>query len=816
MNKISRMVRLYMPYVIAILLVFSVANVPAFASDDVSAGDTADQAAVIDSPDEALNKDTDDELRSQAVYQYENADLKAVATLTDVQALSDQAKLTATKITNVSRGFHYEAYMKALNKNTSVVHDDHNTLLYDISFTLNGKEVEPEAGKVKLTVQFKKDQLSKDLNLSQASSLQVVHFKNNDADDREVLQNNTDVKNNQTTFTTDSLSVFAIENKNPVTDEKKAMYANVKIKSKVKKEAASSGKLYRKLSADSYDPGYGVIAENYYQTGDTESNVCVQNYYSTASEVGESSNYADGAGSMYIGNVLDGSTTTIRPHNAPANVYLGRQASAQYDAHAWSFDSGHIQGTKIHKNVTTIDPMSIIGDMCKPYVNVSDHGQAVYSRITNAQGQPDAENATIDLRNEADGTYIVTYNGDNIDASQYGNKWLNVYLNKGQHLVIYCTASSLTIHDYYLNGKSANSYVADTNESDDYLTKAVTFYAPNATTLSLPSGTCGVFLAPQATLFKDNTCAGIMAVKSAGTRTNPMKGEWHYHNHHLPSVMTETGSFKLTKKLGTGTSVSSDKTFTFKITLKNATNLVGNFGDADFHNEGDDCVAYVTLKANETKTISDLPVSTQYSIEENLSTADAKLFTPAYTIKKDGKDETFTAGTITKDVTDDVTCTNTSKTDDTELTIIKYVKGNLASTTKEFTFTITFDGHPDLTRAKVYFNDKVQGTKVQSGMTVALKDSDQLKITGLPKNIVYTVSEDAEGYTPSYVVNGESESQNKASTGTLTLKSATTLTFTNTRQGTVATGLNKQRLVMGPFIAALIGALIYTMHKRKE
>ena len=87
------------------------------------------------------------------------------------------------------------------------------------------------------------------------------------------------------------------------------------------------------------------------------------------------------------------------------------------------------------------------------------------------------------------------------------------------------------------------------------------------------------------------------------------------------------------------------------------------------------------------------------------------------------------------------------------LTISKTVSGNAASTTKEFTFTVTLMENGDTPNNEVTFGDV---TFTNGVATFKLKARDVKTINGLPDGIRYTVQElDSNGYTVSAKVNDD-------------------------------------------------------------
>ncbi len=185
----------------------------------------------------------------------------------------------------------------------------------------------------------------------------------------------------------------------------------------------------------------------------------------------------------------------------------------------------------------------------------------------------------------------------------------------------------------------------------------------------------------------------------------------------------------------------------------------------------------------------------------------------------------------------------------TELTITKTVTGNQGSRDKFFKITVSLTGlgngakvsvektgyaagNASKTSATSYPLSTVNGSN-GNGVTELtanpsgvishdfyLSDGDTVKLTGVPNGASYTVKEEPEGYTASAKLNGTainlSDSGTAKQTAQLTLNDDSTLAFTNSRSGTVPTGVIVS-VIPGFLIAALgVTGLIMIAKKRRE
>lgn len=112
------------------------------------------------------------------------------------------------------------------------------------------------------------------------------------------------------------------------------------------------------------------------------------------------------------------------------------------------------------------------------------------------------------------------------------------------------------------------------------------------------------------------------------------------------------------------------------------------------------------------------------------------------------------------------------------LTISKTVSGNAASTTKEFTFTVTLMENGDPWNGEATYG----GVTFTNGVaTFKLKAGDSKTITGIPAGFDYTVTEsDSNGYTVSAKVNDDPvQLENNMYAGTIVAGAETKVDFNN-------------------------------------
>lgn len=248
---------------------------------------------------------------------------------------------------------------------------------------------------------------------------------------------------------------------------------------------------------------------------------------------------------------------------------------------------------------------------------------------------------------------------------------------------------------------------------------------------------------------EDYTLAGYVTTKTGDTGT--IVG-----NSDQTAAFTNTrnadGSLTVSKTLA-GNDTDGSKEFSFTITLDDAT-ISGEYSGVTFT----DGVAKITLKGGESKVIEELPNGTGYVVTE------ADYSSEGYVTSEEGN-----TGKIDKNEPKVAAFTNTRNTYG-DLIVKKTVSGNAASTTKEFTFTVTLS---DKTISGTF-----DGMTFTDGVaTFTLKHDESKKATGLPNGITYEVTE-ADYRNDGYVTTS------KGANGTIDEHTPAVAAFTNTRNST--------------------------------
>ena len=221
----------------------------------------------------------------------------ARAVLSDPSALPAGIELKIAEINDKTEGYNYDAYMQALNDNADKISesdseeekqnfDDTNTLLYDIAFKLDGKEYQPKAGTVSISLTLNDNLLSDSIGATDSENVSVVHLpvKDDVMENVDSTSDATDIKpsdinvevvkdsdvdlsgsTEKVTFETDSFSAYAL------------VYRNGKAISWKGTESMSAQDIVKSLGDNTL---FGAVAGTFESrdgTTDVESNIAVGN-----------------------------------------------------------------------------------------------------------------------------------------------------------------------------------------------------------------------------------------------------------------------------------------------------------------------------------------------------------------------------------------------------------------------------------------------------------------------------------------------------------------------------------------------------------
>ena len=122
-------------------------------------------------------KTSEDRAVEKLKLTYDDEDISVTAVVRDSKKIPDDAKLEVKALKQGTD--EYSAYMTALNRGfADKPYDKNNSLLFDVSVMVDGKEFEPRDGDVKVTLKFKKNQLTDYIGLDEdtENALKIIHL----------------------------------------------------------------------------------------------------------------------------------------------------------------------------------------------------------------------------------------------------------------------------------------------------------------------------------------------------------------------------------------------------------------------------------------------------------------------------------------------------------------------------------------------------------------------------------------------------------------------------------------------------------------
>lgn len=271
-----------------------------------------------------------------------------------------------------------------------------------------------------------------------------------------------------------------------------------------------------------------------------------------------------------------------------------------------------------------------------------------------------------------------------------------------------------------------------------------------------------------------------------------------------------TGDLRLSKTVD-GTGADKEKEFRFELTMKtkDGNALQGSFpldsgegkgtktGTIYFDEYGK---GTISLKDGESAYITGLPEGTTYNVEET-----------AYVDWTSSLlDDTTWGGTIRKGTTSEIKVKNTYE-EKRQLTVKKTVEGSMGSKTKQFQFQLKLTvpaGQVLPTELEYTKGDKTKTMQLKNDVyEFTLAHEETIVIKGIPSQSTYTVTE-VDGESNGYTVT------QKNARGTI--KADTTVSFVNTKNGSVPTLADMNTKIPFVLVILAIGGVGFILWKKRK
>lgn len=358
-----------------------------------------------------------EKLSTRTEYIFQEEGLKVTAVLSDPAIIPDEAELSVSRITKDNKPIAYAQYKKLLQEGSGLI--DIEFMAYDISFVLEGKEVEPTGGQVSMTID---------------DSLMPPKAE-------------------------DKLQVFHVDEKTAAKPELKEVPANTipdKDKTSVAFTAQSFSPYLVLAAKATFTPPSGWTYKEISTTSDTFTNT---SYYNSSQPLGIAGNF----------HIVAFGTATLNSHTngnvlakiLKANVNFGTDALANELSYIQNYDtvrstsasnSSHILALGSSAKLTLVDnnnaiavngtkldnPKNIWKDVSTstlPFINLS----SVYSQISDISSTL-ASSANVNLTNNLKTT---SSGGNSCEAS-------NLQLSSADAVGVYnIAASALGNYSYF-------------------------------------------------------------------------------------------------------------------------------------------------------------------------------------------------------------------------------------------------------------------------------------------------------------------------------------------------------------------------------
>ena len=524
------------------------------------------------------------------VYEYEDSEVYVRATLETANAIPDDADFVVTKITPDTEGYNYEAYMQALNDNAEKITGEESTslsednvLLYDIAFFAEGEngnkvELQPEEGSVRVNIQFKKNQLEKDLLATSGEDVKIVHLPLADGvkDSVDTTADATDISasdinievvgekavtsNENAEFTLDSFSAVAV-----VVDGKAIVNAGPA----VSYLDALGNAIYFGVTANSLKLG-GHMDTNF-ATGDLDASCNVTAGIFTGNH---------NPGDYIVASYSNGSNwfTDNGSFKNPFILYTTKAALAKMN-----------QGSLKGNNPGIVIDTSMSEDELKSKVSALVSGTLSARIAANAESAGyDAVEASahlskdnngnyntgtpyvLDLTDNDEGTYYFNFaSGQELKSFMEHGGPAHIRLNSNQTVVFNIGGTdSVSLGQFFFSldgaddvnpGQIVNSKQASDIDKLDKLARRLIFNIPGNRRVDTSGSICGTVLCPESYFKVGPTSAGWLVADSVENG-----GEWHGVWQDMPKSGNAKVTIPVNKKF-VGGSGNWQNGFTFKL-----------------------------------------------------------------------------------------------------------------------------------------------------------------------------------------------------------------------------------------------------------
>lgn len=469
---------------------------------------------------------------SKSVYEYEDDKVYVRARIEDPEAIPDDAIFSVKEIKDS------QEYIDLMNEKSDEEekYTDENTLVYDISFFADdslSEEIEPSEGSVSISIEFKKHQLTEELDAEENNEIEVTHFEEKGNTVKPVtIEADASVSSESIEFVVDSFSIYAVtvNGKKDVKPGTTVTYADV-------------------LGSTA---NYGIVANTMTLKGHLESNFATGTLNGNA-DVQSCKNDGKSAGTTYIGEYT-GSNFKLT-HNGNSGIL--KIVTTEKALRNFGFNMTHLNAgspmsqlqlpERVQVDYTSMTEAQIKSKVSKMVSDVAKNSEALmaeencyeYSSIK------DQYSDTVDLTSYPKGTYYISYDTSSKTQGGSKNKFPEssyaIKINSDQNVVLNIPNKEVNFCQYtlYIDGKQ---YVPQGGSNEEILFEKMIFNCPYAEEAKTVSPVTGTFVLPNADFTNGSVAAGFLV-------TNNILGiggqEWHCISKKIDIVDDDEDSIDL-------------------------------------------------------------------------------------------------------------------------------------------------------------------------------------------------------------------------------------------------------------------------------
>ncbi len=497
-------------------------------------------------------------------------------------------ELKGAEVTSKSEKYNYDAYMEALNENAEAIAEEagkesaerlskSNTLLYDIAFIFEGKEIQPKDGSVTVTIEFKEQQLTENLAAANKDDVAVVH-----------LPIKEEVK--------ESAEITTTEEATDITKEDIEIETLVEATAEVDKEekvefTSETFSIFAVITYQDHTPGtdtfksvlgdavnFGVITDAFY-VGESETNFAAKTVYANAQTGNDMTNPVEQT--FIAANVVTDAAPELKIKGEKAFFIVpsGLETKIRHEKDRKDENNNTVNNNIIFDTSHTREQLEDIVKALLDYTRAASADLA--KRKDNAiieEDKNDSSRLMVDLTGseyDANGTYYVTVTDDKEHEYDRSNleriaedQQLYIYKKSGQTIVFNVPqAGEIKLGKYMVSTDGGQAVGSDTMAGikQDPVTRTIIWNFQNATSVQTGGGVAGVFISgtTNATWNNNNTSSGWIAFPAV-----KIGAEFHNTYDEIQQI-SGTAQLQAYKTIdGEKATVSG---FKFKLAIQNGT-----------------------------------------------------------------------------------------------------------------------------------------------------------------------------------------------------------------------------------------------------